>query len=139
MSSCFLCIRSSVGELADGLGDGLGLVCGVEPCVADEVTRALGRALAAGDTLGVVDAGQIIHNVDGVVLAGALADLAAQAADIAVFPKHGALFLRGAGDGDVGAVRAAVAAGIEEPSKNDLYIGSTVIPKYAPELFDSLL
>ena len=71
------------------------------------------------------------------------ADVAAKAAQISLVSITMGYAVGGKGivtlTGDVGAVRAAVAAGIEEPSKNDLYIGSTVIPKYVPELFDSLL
>ena len=71
------------------------------------------------------------------------ADVAAKAAQISLVGITMGYAVGGKGivtlTGDVGAVRAAVAAGIEEATRMDLYIGSTVIPKYAPELFDSLL
>ena len=40
---------------------------------------------------------------------------------------------------DVPSLARGQSIGIEEAARMDLYIGSTVIPKYAPELFDSLL
>jgi len=85
-------------------GDRLGLVFGIQPGIADQMSGTFGRALAAGDTLGVVDHGHIVHHMDGVMLTGLFADPAANTADIAVFPQGGALLGGGTGDGDIGAV-----------------------------------
>jgi hypothetical protein len=81
----------SVCVAADGGRDRLGLVRCVEPVVADQPARAFRRTLAAGYALCVVDAGQVIHHVYGVVLAGSLTDFAADAADVAVYAQGRAL------------------------------------------------
>ena len=70
----------------------------------------------------------------GIDMAGSVAALGANVTGFAVGGK-GYVTLTG----DVGAVRAAVAAGCEEGGKSGLLVGSTVIPKYAQQLYDSLL
>ena len=62
-------------------------------------------ALRAADALGIVDPRQIVHYVDGFMLAGSLAELTADTADIAELPQRSALFLRGAGYHNVLIVR----------------------------------
>ena len=89
-----------------------------------------------GDAIGAME----FYSITSAIKA---ADVAAKAAQISLVGITMGYAVGGKGivtlTGDVGAVRAAVAAGIEEAARMDLYIGSTVIPKYAPELFDSLL
>ena len=69
-----------------------------------------------------------------------LTDEAAKAANITLIEVRMGYSIGGKGfvtlTGDVGAVRAAVAAAKEG---KDLYVGSTVIPRPAPQVFQSLL
>ena len=114
--------------------------CVVDKMIIQNVHPQLIPALSGtaqvqrGDAIGAME----FYSITSAIKA---ADVAAKAAQISLVGITMGYAVGGKGivTGDVGAVRAAVAAGIEEPSKNDLYIGSTVIPKYAPELFDSLL
>lgn len=68
------------------------------------------------------------------------ADIAAKAANITLIEIRMGFAIGGKGyvtlTGDVGAVRAAVAAAERE---TELLVGSTVIPRPAPQLFESLL
>lgn len=68
------------------------------------------------------------------------ADTAAKAANITLIEVRIGYAIGGKGyvtlTGDVGAVRAAVAAAERE---SDLLVGTTVIPRPSPQLFDSLL
>ncbi len=65
------------------------------------MARALGRALSAGDALGIIDLCEVVDNVYRVVLTGPFAYGAADAADVAVLAQNGALLLGVAGDSDV--------------------------------------
>lgn len=65
---------------------------------------ALGHTLSAGGTLGIVDSGQIVHHMDGVVLTGLFTDLAADTAHVAILPQRGALLLRVAGHRHLGGI-----------------------------------
>lgn len=68
------------------------------------------------------------------------ADIAAKAAQITLIEVRIGFAIGGKGyvtlTGDVGAVRAAVAAAI---AQTELLVGSTVIPKPSPQLFSALL
>lgn len=93
-------------------------------------------SVTKGDAIGAME----FYSITSAIKA---ADVAAKAANIQLIGVTMGYAIGGKGvvtlTGDVGATRAAVAAGIEEAARNDLLIGYTVIPKYAPELFDSLL
>lgn len=68
------------------------------------------------------------------------ADAAAKAAQVTLIEVRTGFAVGGKGfftlTGDVGAVRAAVAAAVKE---SDLYVGSTVIPRPDPQIIQSLL
>ena len=116
--------------------------CVVDKMIIQNVHPQLIPALSGtasvtkGDAIGAME----FYSITSAIKA---ADVAAKAAQISLVGITMGYAVGGKGivtlTGDVGAVRAAVAAGIEEAARMDLYIGSTVIPKYAPELFDSLL
>ena len=116
--------------------------CVVDKMIIQNVHPQLIPALSGtasvtkGDAIGAME----FYSITSAIKA---ADVAAKAAQISLVGITMGYAVGGKGivtlTGDVGAVRAAVAAGIEEATRMDLYIGSTVIPKYAPELFDSLL
>ena len=63
--------------------------------------RAVFHALAAADAFVVVDAGKVVRHVDGVVLAGLLALLAADAGHGAGLAGHGAALGIAAADLDL--------------------------------------
>ena len=68
------------------------------------------------------------------------ADVAAKAASITLIEVHIGYAIGGQGyvtlTGDVGAVREAVAAAAQE---SELLVGTTVIPRPAPQLYESLI
>ena len=123
-------------------GEMNGANCVVDKMIIQNVHPQLIPALSGtaqvvkGDAIGAME----FYSITSAIKA---ADVAAKAAQISLVGITMGYAVGGKGivtlTGDVGAVRAAVAAGIEEATRLDLYIGSTVIPKYAPELFDSLL
>ena len=123
-------------------GEMNGANCVVDKMIIQNVHPQLIPALSGtaqvtkGDAIGAME----FYSITSAIKA---ADVAAKAAQISLVGITMGYAVGGKGivtlTGDVGAVRAAVAAGIEEATRMDLYIGSTVIPKYAPELFDSLL
>ena len=68
------------------------------------MARADCGAAAAGHALVVVNGGEVVQNVDGIVIALALTQVAADAADVADLARQRAALMVGAGDDDVGVV-----------------------------------
>lgn len=89
-----------------------------------------------GDAVGVME----FYSITSAIKA---ADVAAKNAQISLINIVTGFAIGGKGyvtlTGDVGAVRSAIAAACEEGGKSGLLVGSTVIPKYAQQLYDSLL
>ena len=83
-------------------GDGVHILPEVR--IGDELPRAHGRAAAAGDALGIVNDGEVIDDVDGVELALLFAQVAADAAHVALAAGIGAALVVRAGDDDIGVV-----------------------------------
>jgi len=89
-----------------------------------------------GDAIGAME----FYSIASAIKA---ADVAAKAAQICLINVTIGFAVGGKGivtlTGDVGAVRAAVASATEEAGQSGYLVGSTVIPKYAPQLYASLL
>ncbi|QOV19863.1 BMC domain-containing protein [Blautia liquoris] len=105
------------------------------PNIHEQLIPALSGTVTVDDpqAVGVIE----FYSVASAILA---ADQAAKAAQITLIEVRIGFAIGGKGfvtlTGDVGAVKAAVEAAVRE---KDLYVESTVIPRPAPEVFQSLL
>jgi microcompartment protein CcmL/EutN len=110
----------------------------VIPNIQREVLAAMGgcRVLREHSALGVIET----FSAASSILA---ADAAVKAADVAVMDVRAALGLGGKGyvllQGDVAAVRAAVAAGAAHAAERGLLVASTVIPSPADAFFAQIV
>ena len=133
-----MCIRDSV-KVAMAEGVKRGGECVVDtltlPNVHPQVIQAISMTtqVEKPGAVGVLE----FYSVASAIVA---ADVAAKAANITLIEVRIGYAIGGKGyvtlTGDVGAVRAAVAAAERE---TELLVGTTVIPRPSPKLFQSLL
>jgi Carbon dioxide concentrating mechanism/carboxysome shell protein len=134
-------VSGDTGDVKASMAEGVkrGGECVVDTLMIPNVHPQLIPAISM--TTQVTERGAIgVLEFYSVASAITAADVAAKAANITLIEVRIGYAIGGKGyvtlTGDVGAVRAAVAAAERE---SPLLVGTTVIPRPAPKLFDSLL
>jgi len=128
-------VKSSLGSARENapnfLVDEL-LIPNVHPSVLKALSGTVELPAEQRNALGVIES----FSVSSILEA---ADQAAKAADVVIFKIHAAMTIGGKGflllTGEVGAVRAAVSAGLVPVQERGLLTNYVVIPSPQPELF----
>lgn len=134
-------ISGETGDVKASMAEGIkrGGECVVDTLMLPNVHPQLIPAISS--TTQIPEKGAIgvleFYSVASAIVA---ADVAAKAASITLIEVHIGYAIGGKGyvtlTGDVGAVREAVAAAAQE---SELLVGTTVIPRPAPQLYESLI
>ena len=105
--------------------------------VGDQLARADGGAAAAGNTFVIVDDREIMHHMDGVVVALPFAEVTADAAHVADLSGDGATLMVGAGDDDVGVVGDGY-DDLPRAGLHALHAASTLVRVHAGDAVDHM-